>query len=527
VSPAGTMTDLTPEIIQRGRGADPEAVARRRQVNSQLRAVREKLTSGSGLERAFDYELLRLFAETHRSSLAAMLLLIVIVGVTCLIWLDVAKILLWMLVAMASATCLALVAKRFLRLEAEKVVIRAWRRSFALSALLHGMSWSFLLTILLQVDGSGARTFLLFLALLVTAVTVMLSFNVPMSVYAGILPVTAVITGNLVASRAGIEWTAMVAIAVGCQLYFAALSNRLYHTTIATLEFRAEKDALIAELEQAKANSDEARRRAEEANVAKSHFLATMSHELRTPLNAILGFSEVMKSELFGQHQVPAYREYSNDIHASGKLLLDIINEILDLSRIEAGRYELKEEAVNLVHIVDDCRHMLQMRARARSITIKEAVEKDLPRLWADERAVRQIALNLLSNAIKFTPQGGEVTLKVGWTATAGQYFSVKDNGPGIPEDEIPVVLQSFGRGSLAIKTAEQGTGLGLPIVKGLVDMHGGTLTLNSVLREGTEVVVTFPASRVMDTVLPVSGEQDGPAPPPGPQPTLRRQRAA
>jgi two-component system cell cycle sensor histidine kinase PleC len=104
----------------------------------------------------------------------------------------------------------------------------------------------------------------------------------------------------------------------------------------------------------------------------------------------------------------------------------------------------------------------------------------------------------------------------------------VKDTGPGIPEDEIPiVVVQSFGRGSLAIKTAEQGTGLGLPIVKGLVDMHGGTLTLNSVLREGTEVVVTFPASRVMDTVLPVSGEQDGPAPPPGPQPTLRRQRAA
>ncbi len=299
--------------------------------------------------------------------------------------------------------------------------------------------------------------------------------------------------------------------------------NRLYSTQLASLEFQAEKDALIAELEQAKANSDEARRRAEEANVAKSHFLATMSHELRTPLNAILGFSEVMKSELFGQHQVPAYREYSNDIHASGKLLLDIINEILDLSRIEAGRYELKEEVVSLVHVVDDCRHMLQMRAKSRSITIREAVEKDLPRLWADERAVRQIALNLLSNAIKFTPPGGEVTIKVGWTAAGGQYFSVKDNGPGIPQEEIPIVLQSFGRGSLAIKTAEQGTGLGLPIVKGLIDMHGGTLTLNSVLREGTEAIVTFPASRVMDTVPPVGPENAAPAPPP----TLRRQRAA
>ncbi len=520
------MTDLTPEIIQRGRGADPEAVARRRQVNSQLRAVREKLTSGSGLERAFDYELLRLFAETQRGSLAAMLLLIGAVGVTCTIWLDVPKILLWMLLAMTVATSMALVAKRFLRLDAETVSIRSWRRAFALSALLHGISWSTLINVLLQVNGSGAHTFVLFLALLITAVTVMLSFNVPLSVYAGTLPITAVITGHLIAAPSNLEWTAMVAMAVGGQLYFAALSNRLYYTTMATLEFRAEKDALIAELEQAKANSDEARRRAEEANVAKSHFLATMSHELRTPLNAILGFSEVMKSELFGQHQVPAYREYSNDIHASGKLLLDIINEILDLSRIEAGRYELKEETISLVHIVDDCRHMLQMRARSRSITIKEAVEKDLPRLWADERAVRQIALNLLSNAIKFTPQGGEVTLKVGWTATGGQYFSVKDNGPGIPEDEIPIVLQSFGRGSLAIKTAEQGTGLGLPIVKGLVDMHGGTLTLNSVLRQGTEVVVTFPATRVMDTVAPVATEQDGPQPA-GPQPTLRRRRAA
>ena len=519
------MTDLTPEIIQRGRGADPQAVAKRREAHSQLRAVREKLTSGSGLERAFDYELLRLFAETHRGSLAAMLLLIVIVGVACTIWLDVPRILLWMLVAMSVATVVAFVAGRFLKLDADTVSVRLWRRAFALSALLHGLSWSFLLNILLHVEGGGAHTFVLFLALLITAVTVMLSFNVPLSVYCSILPITAVIAGNLLATPSNIEWTAMVAMAVGGQLYFAALSNRLYRTTMATLEFRAEKDLLIAELEQAKANSDEARRRAEEANVAKSHFLATMSHELRTPLNAILGFSEVMKSELFGQHQVPAYREYSDDIHASGKLLLDIINEILDLSRIEAGRYELKEEAISLVHIVDDCRHMLQMRARARSITIKETVEKDLPRLWADERAVRQIALNLMSNAIKFTPQGGEVTLKVGWTAAGGQYLSVKDNGPGIPEDEIPIVLQSFGRGSLAIKTAEQGTGLGLPIVKGLVDMHGGTLTLNSVLREGTEVVVTFPATRVMDTVPPVPADHEArPAISPA---TLRRQRAA
>ncbi len=138
------------------------------------------------------------------------------------------------------------------------------------------------------------------------------------------------------------------------------LAHRLYSTTLATLEARAEKDALIGELEQAKAKSDEARRHAEAANLAKSRFLAQMSHELRTPLNAILGFSEVMKSEVFGPHAVPTYKEYAGDIHSSGVHLLNLINEILDLSRIEAGRYELNEEPVTLAHVVEDCHHLLQ-----------------------------------------------------------------------------------------------------------------------------------------------------------------------
>jgi two-component system cell cycle sensor histidine kinase PleC len=137
--------------------------------------------------------------------------------------------------------------------------------------------------------------------------------------------------------------------------------------------------------------------------------------------------------------------------------------------------------------------------------------EPDMPRLWADERAVRQICLNLLSNAIKFTPQHGEIWLKVGWTASGGQYMSVKDTGPGIPEEEIPVVLASFGQGSNSIKSAEQGAGLGLPIAKNLIDLHGGTFTLKSKLRIGTEVIVTFPPERVMSALGPIS---DSPAPP-------------
>jgi len=229
-----------------------------------------------------------------------------------------------------------------------------------------------------------------------------------------------------------------------------------------------------------------------------------MSHELRTPLNAILGFSEVMKNQLLGDHSVPAYAEYASDIHDSGNHLLNLINEVLDLSRIEAGRYELNEEAISLTHVAIECHNLLKMRAKSRGITTHENFELDLPKLWADERAVRQICLNLLSNAIKFTPQAGEIWIKVGWTASGGQYLSVRDSGPGIPEEEIPVVLSSFGQGTNSIKSAEQGAGLGLPIVKGLIDLHSGSFTLRSKLREGTEVIVTFPAERVMTALPPI-----------------------
>ena len=156
------------------------------------------------------------------------------------------------------------------------------------------------------------------------------------------------------------------------------------------------------------------------------------------------------------------------------------------------------------MQVAEECRHLLKLRASNRGIAIHDMFEPDMPRLWADERAVRQICLNLLSNAIKFTPQGGEVWLKVGWTAAGGQYFSVRDNGPGIPESEIPIVLDTFGQGSNAIKSAEQGAGLGLPIVKSLIELHGGTFSLKSKLREGTEVVVTFPPERVMTALEPV-----------------------
>ena len=315
---------------------------------------------------------------------------------------------------------------------------------FIMLDLFFGMAWTFILIHPIGVDEQSG-TFMLFVMLLVVAISSMLASSLPVAVFALTLPVTMAIALDFV-FKGTLRDYILAIMALAAEGYFSLLAYRLYSTTLATLEARAEKDALIGELEQSKSISDEARRRAEAANIAKSRFLAQMSHELRTPLNAILGFSEVMKGEIFGPHAVPAYKDYAADIHNSGVHLLNLINEILDLSRIEAGRYELNEEAVSLARVVEDCHHLLKLRASNRGITIHELFEPDMPRLWADERAVRQICLNLLSNGIKFTPQGGEIWLKAGWTASGGQYMSVKDTGPGIPDEEIPVVLASFGQ---------------------------------------------------------------------------------
>jgi two-component system, cell cycle sensor histidine kinase PleC len=501
------MPELTAEMIQRGRGPDPADAARRRKLAQDMRSAREKLTSSTGLQRAFDYELIRLFVRYRQGATVAMLILALAVASTASLWVRPQGIVLWVSVVLSTMAIMIALCRRFLAQPPDVVRVNVWRRRFIVAEIVQGSAWAMIVNVLLATDQPSARIFVLFVLLMVAAVTAMLSATIPAAVYAGLLPVTIAIVGFYTPSRE-IESITMAMMGVSAQLFFVFLAYRLYSSAVSTLESRAEKDALFAQLEEAKANSDEARRRAEEANLAKSRFLATMSHELRTPLNAILGFSEVMKNEIFGPHACPAYKEYSGDIHGSGQHLLNLINEILDLSRIEAGRYELSEEAVSLAYIVEECRHMLGLRARARSQTIREAIEPNLPRLWADERGVRQIVLNILSNAIKFTAQGGEITIKVGWTAGGGQYLSIKDNGPGIPNEEIPIVMSSFGRGSLAIKTAEQGSGLGLPIVKGLVDIHGGTFELLSKPREGTEVIITFPPERVMDPLPPIPTEE-------------------
>jgi two-component system cell cycle sensor histidine kinase PleC len=486
-----------------GLPADMAATKRRRAASQRVRDARDRLTSTTGTRPAFDYELLRLFAQNRISASWVIILLVGTVGFLSSLWTGPWPAGVWTAGVLLIHAVIITKCRQFLSEPKDEMKLRQWRLRFILLDLFFGLAWVFNLLQPVGVD-EGSGTFMLFVMLLVVAVSSMLASSLPIAVFAATMPIAVAVAINF-ALRGDLQNYILAAMAVAAEGYFCLLAHRLYSTSLATLEARAEKDVLIAELEQAKAISDEARTRAEAANISKSRFLAQMSHELRTPLNAILGFSEVMKNEIFGAHAVAAYKDYSNDIHNSGQHLLGLINEILDLSRIEAGRYELNEEAVSLADVVEDCHHLLKLRAQNRGLTIHEMFEPDLPRVWADERAIRQICLNLLSNAIKFTPQGGEIWIKVGWTASGGQYISVKDTGPGIPEEEIPIVLAPFGQGSSSIKSAEQGAGLGLPIAKSLVDLHGGTFALKSKLRVGTEVVVTLPPERVMSALAPLA----------------------
>jgi PAS domain S-box-containing protein len=252
----------------------------------------------------------------------------------------------------------------------------------------------------------------------------------------------------------------------------------------------------VLERQRARQAIVEAKELADRANTAKTRFLSNMSHELRTPLNAILGFSELMSSEVMGPFGNAKYKEYSKDIATSGGHLLRIINDLLDLARIEAGRAELVEESVDLAEVVASSLRMLEPAAIKNGIDLAYELPPDLPPIKADAGKVRQILINLLSNAIKFTPSGGRVSVGVDKHDDGEVVMSVSDNGQGISEAEIQTVMEPFGRLENAITQAAEGTGLGLPLTKGLCELHGGRLEIHSTVGVGTTARAVFPEWR-------------------------------
>ena len=274
--------------------------------------------------------------------------------------------------------------------------------------------------------------------------------------------------------------------------------NELVILTNSFNEMLTEISARDKQLKKQYVDLEKAKDAAESANRAKSQFLANISHELRTPLNAVIGFSSILMNQLFGPLGDPKYWEYAKDINESGSHLLDIINDILDLSKAEAGKLELNYEEVHIPKSINKCITILSERAEKNQVAIHTDVPKMLPPIVADRLRFIQIVLNVLSNAVKFTKPGGRVDVAVKTRELAGEVthfvITIADTGIGMSQTDIDKAFQSFGQVDSGLNRKYEGTGLGLPLTKKLVDLHHGTIAFDSTLDKGTTVTLTFPA---------------------------------
>ena len=256
----------------------------------------------------------------------------------------------------------------------------------------------------------------------------------------------------------------------------------------------------ITELKHREAALSAAKEDAEIASRSKSEFLANISHELRTPLNAIIGFTEIMHDEIFGPIGAPKYREYLGDVLDSARHLLDLINDILDIAKAEAGKLQLDEDTVDLRSVMAAATRLVHERAQRAQLLLEIDSPARLPAIRGDERKLKQILLNLLTNAVKFTPAGGRITVAAAASPDGGLLLTVADTGIGIAADDIATALAPFGQVDGSLQRKYDGTGLGLPLSRAMVELHGGTLDIESTVGAGTTVTIRLPASRVLAT---------------------------
>ncbi len=275
-----------------------------------------------------------------------------------------------------------------------------------------------------------------------------------------------------------------------------------------TAQFEAEAMAQRSQtklerlVDEVRTNNDRLQEALSDANAAiraKSEFLANVSHELRTPLNAIIGFTEIMDGQMYGPLGHDRYSEYCESVLQSGRHLLSIINDLLDMAKVEAGRLQLKERSVDVAAVAESAIAMMRDAIKKQSLDLSVRFASDAPPLWADERLVKQMLINLLGNAVKFTPEGGTLTIEGGLGADGGYTLSVSDTGIGIAPEHLETVLEPFGQVESAMNRSHAGTGLGLPLVNAMIELHGGSLSISSAPDAGTTVTLRFPPERVLE----------------------------
>jgi two-component system cell cycle sensor histidine kinase PleC len=409
-------------------------------------------------------------------------------------WISFSLVAAWFVVFVASLVPLAIVLRGFFSRERSVAETEQWSTLAACAYALATLVWT-TQVIFLWAPGNDLNHLLMVLFL-----AGYLSGQSPFVAPSKALLASLFLTDGAALVLAplkvgGFVYSAISFITFFYSAYTLYMAREMYLSAKNALLLKHDKSALIVALGNAKTESDRARYRAEAASRSKSQFLANMSHELRTPLNAILGFSEIIASGTFAK-EPSKHVEYAELIHKSGHHLLGLINDILDLAKIEAGAFTLRESEVDIARLIDDEASLMMPKAAAGRIALQVRVSDALPFVFGDERALRQILLNLLANAIKFTPEDGRVTVFAQIAAGAALCFGVEDTGVGIAPEDQARVFEQFGQARHDVVTVDKGTGLGLAIVKGLVEAHGGRVTLESAVGQGTRVSVYLPNDR-------------------------------
>ena len=370
--------------------------------------------------------------------------------------------------------------------------IKSWFRCFVGMQVLVSFAWGLMPWLCWQ-DGNALNHVFIASCVMAVVSALVVSRGSNMDMYlASLVPISVMTSvrfltgGTLTDVVIGI-----VAPFIALQLWRSGRPLVLRMDEDTRLRFKVED--MAHEIEEARDEALKKRFEAEAANASKTAFLANMSHELRTPLNAILGFSEIISQECFGPVGSERYRDYAGDIHSSGAHLLSLINDLLDVAKIEAGRMDIAPHPLDPAHIFDIALKLIGTKAREKDQHLVIGVEDGAPPLYADERAVKQILINLVSNAVKFTPEGGRIDVVAGCAASGDFQIMVRDNGPGIPQGKLDKIFVPFNQVDNRFDRQAGGTGLGLALVRGLAELHGGQVWLESEFGKGCSAFVTLP----------------------------------
>ena len=383
-------------------------------------------------------------------------------------------------------------AKNFPQTDAPISAFRRWARRHIIGAGFNGLLWGFIAVVFLHPQ-SDLNVFIIviLIGMAAGAVPTMASYLPIFFSYTLTFLIPTAVMLALMGETISYVMAVLVMVLI---FFFAVTAIKINEALRKAFEGRFRSDLLAETLQYSEAALQKALEAESVANRAKSELMANMSHELRTPLNAIIGFSDTIKAEIFGPIGNLKYKEYIGDISSSSQHLLELINDILDVSAIEAGKLELNEENINVNDLAIAALRLVQHRADKDDIHLSARVDKRMPPLRADERRIKQILLNLLSNAVKFTLPEGSVVLDIKYDPLWGYTFTVTDTGIGMTAVEMAKATTAFGQVDSGLARKHDGTGLGLPLTMGLVELHGGTFEIESEKDRGTTVKVTFPS---------------------------------